>query len=61
MFAAMGAEAFADRARRELLAAGESAQKHAPTPATSSPHKKPKLRGWPETVSRTPKSEPGCS
>jgi len=47
MFAAIGMAAFAERARRELLATGETVRSVPSARAASSPPKRPRSRGWP--------------
>ena len=61
MLDAMGVEGFAERARRELLATGETARKRTSRRATSSRLRRRRSRGSPATGSRTRRSAPGCS
>jgi hypothetical protein len=60
MFAAMGMQAFAERARRELAATGEKVRRHQATAMNSPPRRRrsPNSRG---TATRTPRSAPGSS
>jgi Protein of unknown function (DUF1003) len=50
LFASIGMEAFAERARRELLATSRRCESAAPKRATSSPRKKSRSPGSPATV-----------
>ena len=62
LFAAIGAEAFAERARRELLATGEKVRKRAGRHLQpSSPRRRSTSPGWPETDAPTPRSPRSCS
>jgi tetratricopeptide (TPR) repeat protein len=61
MFAAMGAEGFAERTRRELLATGERVRKRAADAPPGSPPGRPRSVGWPATGCPTPRSPPSCS
>jgi hypothetical protein len=61
LFVTIGAEAFAERARRELPATGETARNAPSGPAASSQPRRPKSPGSPATASQTPKSARGCS
>ena len=54
LFAAMGAEAFAERARRELLATARRSASARSTPSTSSPRRRSTSPGWLETDTRNP-------
>jgi hypothetical protein len=61
MFSGMGAEAFAARAERELLATGERARKRTLETRRSSHNRRPRSRGSPPAASRTPRSVRGSS
>jgi hypothetical protein len=61
MFDAIGMRAFAERARRELRATGETVGTRAPTRAASSPPKRPRSPGWPDRACPTRRSPPSCS
>ena len=62
MLDAMGMEAFAERARRELQATGETARKRSiATAISSSPRRRPRSRGWPATACPIPRSASACS
>ena len=61
LFATIGMEAFAERARRELLATGETCASAPWTRAASSLRRKRRSPGWPGTVCRTRRSAPSCS
>ncbi len=61
LFATMGAEAFAERAHRELLATGEKIRRWSVETHGSSPRRRPGSRSWPATVSQTPRSAAGSS
>ena len=62
MFRRFGAEAFAERARRELQATGETVRKRDGGDARR-PHRRRRRRspGWRPTATRTPRSAPSCS
>jgi hypothetical protein len=60
-FSRIGAEAFADRARRELLATGKPRASASTRGATSSRLKRHRSPGWPATASPTPTSAHSCS
>ena len=49
-FSGMGAQAFAERARGELLATGETLRRRAAGRATSSPRRRRRSPGWPATA-----------
>ena len=61
MFTAMGVEAFAGRAERELLATGERVRKRTVETREDSPPRRPRSRDSPATDCRTPRSARGCS
>ena len=62
MLDAMGMEAFAERARRELQATGETARKRTSPPAmSSSRRRRPRSRGWPATDCPIRRSVSACS
>jgi hypothetical protein len=61
MLTAMGMEAFAERAGRELRATGEIAHAGPSSPATNSPRRRRRSHGLPATVCRTPRSVAGSS
>ena len=61
MFTAMGLEAFAGRAARELLATGERARKRTARPGKTSPPRKSRSRGSLARGSPIPKSAAGSS
>ena len=58
---AMGAEAFADRAARELLATGETVRKRRSDTAATSRPRKPRSPAWHATAHPTGRSPPSCS
>ncbi len=61
LFAVIGAEAFAERARRELLATGETARKRQKdTHTENSPRKRSTSPGWPGTDAPTPRPPRSC-
>ena len=60
-FLSIGMEAFAERARRELSATGETAASVPRRRVTSSPHKRPKSRASRARASPTPRSAPACT
>ena len=61
MFEAIGMEAFAERARRELLAAGEAIRRRTADPHDRLTPKRPRSRGWPGKACPTLRSPPSCS
>ena len=62
MLETMGMDAFAERARRELQATGETARKRASPPAmSSSRHRRPRSRGWLATACPIRRSASACS
>jgi hypothetical protein len=65
MLDAMGAGGFAERARRELLATGETVRKRSPQAAGVAGHalppRRPRSRGWPARGCPTRRSARGCS
>ena len=61
LFDAIGMEAFAERARRKLLATGEKARSAAPARAGSSRLRRSRSPGSPATACRTQRSAPSCS
>jgi len=56
LFTAIGAEAFAERARSELLATGERSADARSVPITSSLRRRSTSSGWPGTDAPTPRS-----
>ena len=60
-FSRAGAEAFAERARRELLATGETVPRRTRRRATSSRPRRHRSPAWRATGSRTRRSAPSCS
>ena len=60
MFAAIGMQAFADRARRELRATGETARTRAAADGELTP-RRPRSPGWPGRACPTRRSPPSCS
>ena len=61
MFAAMGADGFAERTRRELLATGERVRNRAADTPPGSPPGRLRSAGWPATGCPTPRSRPSYS
>ena len=61
MLEAMGIEAFAERARRELAATGETARKRTVETSLELTAQERRSPGWPATACPTPRSAPGCS
>ena len=61
MFAAIGMEAFAERAGRELLATGEKVRKRAIETRDELTGQERQIAGSPATAFPTPRSAPGCS
>ena len=61
MFASMGAEAFAERARVELLATGEHARQRTAGTAASSPRRRRRSPGWSARARATGTSPLSCS
>ena len=61
MFDAMGLEAFAGRAERELLATGERVRKRSAETREALTRRSPRSRASPATASPTPRSAHGCS
>ena len=61
MLASMGIDAFAERARRELLATGETVRKRTVETRDELTAQERRSRGSPAMDSRTRRSAPGCS
>ena len=61
MFAAIGMQAFAERARRELPATGETVRRRTADTRDRSPPKRPRSPGWPGRACPTRRSPPSCS
>jgi hypothetical protein len=61
MLTAMGIDGFAERARRELLATGETVRKRTDETAGHSLGRKRRSRGSPVRGTRTRRSAPSCS
>ena len=61
MFSTMGAEAFAERAPRELLATGEKARKRTADTRDQLTAQERRSRGSRATATRTPRSAASCS
>ena len=60
MLDAIGMEAFAERARHELMATGEKVRKRSTRRATSSRRRRSRSRGWPATAAPARRWAPGC-
>ena len=54
-------EAFAERARRELAATGETAHKRTVEARDTLTPQEAQIAGWPAAASPTPRSPPSCS
>ena len=60
MLAGMGVEAFAERARRELLATGETVRKRTAETESELTARRRTSPGWPSRAAPTPRSAPSC-
>ena len=61
LFSRAGADGFAERARRELLATGESVRKRMAETSEELTAQEAQIAGWLATISRIPRSAPSCS
>jgi hypothetical protein len=61
MLSDMGMEAFADRARRELLATGETVRKRSVAALDELTPQEVRSRAWPAAGKRIRRSPPSCS
>ena len=61
MFAAMGMEAFAERACRELIATGEKVRQRSAETRAGSRRRRSRSPGWPATAAPARRSAPSCS
>jgi hypothetical protein len=61
MLSDVGMEAFAERARRELLATGETVRKHTVETLDELTPQEARSRAWPPAARRTRRSGPSCS
>ena len=61
MFATIGMQAFAERARRELLTAGEAVRARTAGPRDQLTPRRPRSPGWPGRACPTRRSPPSCS